>query len=87
MTVGKVKEISSSEYARRRDEIFFRLSKRQLSELYGEYEADEYATTAHHFQIINTIPNLSRIPWLFVTSPGTRVLPTQLAGTTVHQKL
>lgn len=42
MTVGKVKIISSSEYARRRDETFFRLSRQQLSALYEEYEADEY---------------------------------------------
>jgi hypothetical protein len=41
MTVSKLKVISSSEYARRRDEIFYRITKRQLSELYGEYEADE----------------------------------------------
>lgn len=46
MTVSKVKVISSSEYARRRDEIFFRITKRQLSELYGEYEADEYESIA-----------------------------------------
>jgi hypothetical protein len=41
LTTGKVKVISSSEYARRRDEIFYRISKQQLSALYEEYEADE----------------------------------------------
>ena len=42
MTTTKLKVVSSSEYARRRDEIFFRITRRQLSELYGEYEQDEY---------------------------------------------
>jgi len=41
MTVDKVKLVSSSEYARRRDEIFYRITRRQLSELYEEYEAEE----------------------------------------------
>lgn len=42
MTVDKVKFVSSQQYRKRRDEIFFRLSKEQLYSLYCEYEADEY---------------------------------------------
>mmetsp|Transcript_24663 Transcript_24663/g.36333 ORF Transcript_24663/g.36333 Transcript_24663/m.36333 type:complete len:323 (-) Transcript_24663:211-1179(-) len=45
-TVNKVKFISNSEFSKRRDEIFFRLSKRQMYELYSEYEADEYEDIA-----------------------------------------
>ena len=41
LTVDKVKLVSSSEYARRRDEIFYRITRKQLSELYEEYEAEE----------------------------------------------
>ncbi len=46
LTVNKVKVVSSSQYAQRRDEIFFRLSKQQIFELYNEYEADEYEDIA-----------------------------------------
>lgn len=46
MTINKVKFISNSEYSRKRDEIFFRLTKTQLYELYREYEADEYEDIA-----------------------------------------
>jgi centrosomal protein CEP41 len=42
LTVNKVKSVTSREYAKRRDEIFFRLTKNQLYELYNEYEANEY---------------------------------------------
>lgn len=42
LTVNKVKYVTSREYAKRRDEIFFRITRRQLHELYGEYEQDEY---------------------------------------------
>lgn len=42
LTVAKVKSVTAREYAKRRDEIFFRLTKAQLYELYTEYEADEY---------------------------------------------
>ena len=41
MTVNKVKTVSCREYTRRRDEIHFRITKKQLAELYYEYEADE----------------------------------------------
>jgi centrosomal protein CEP41 len=46
MTVNKVKFISNSEYSKKRDEIFFRLTKTQLYDLYSEYEADEYEDIA-----------------------------------------
>ena len=46
MTINKVKFISNSEYSKKRDEIFFRLTKSQLYELYSEYEADEYEDIA-----------------------------------------
>jgi centrosomal protein CEP41 len=41
LTVAKVKFITAQEFAKRRNEIFFRLSKGQLYQLYGEYEAVE----------------------------------------------
>jgi hypothetical protein len=37
-----MKLISNSAFSKRRDEIFFRLTKGQLLQLYSEYEADEY---------------------------------------------
>ena len=40
-TVAKVKFITAQEFARRRNEIFYRLSKGQLYQLYGEYEATD----------------------------------------------
>lgn len=43
-TVDKVKFVTAREYAKRRDEIFFRITPRQLGELYEEYERDEYET-------------------------------------------
>lgn len=42
MTVNKVKVVSASEYSKRRDETFYRISRSQLYELYNEYEADEH---------------------------------------------
>jgi hypothetical protein len=44
--VNKVKLISNSAFSKRRDEIFFRLTKGQLLQLYSEYEADEYEDIA-----------------------------------------
>jgi len=42
MTVDKLKGITAREYVKRRDEIHYRINKRQLFELYDEYErADE----------------------------------------------
>jgi len=41
LTVNKVKAVTAREFAKRRDEIFFRITKQQLFELYKEYEADE----------------------------------------------
>ena len=41
LTVDKLKNLSVREYAKRRDEIFYRVNKRQLNELFGEYEQDE----------------------------------------------
>lgn len=46
LTVHKVKYVSTREYAKRRDEIYFRISPEQLYELYCEYEADEYEDIA-----------------------------------------
>lgn len=45
-TVDKVKYVTAREYAKRRDETFFRITKNQLYELYSEYEQDEYETIA-----------------------------------------
>ena len=42
LTVDKVKIITATEYAKRRSEIFYRLSGRQLSALFEEYEQEEY---------------------------------------------
>lgn len=42
LTVDKVKSVTAREFAKRRDEIFFRITRAQLFELYHEYEADEY---------------------------------------------
>ena len=42
LTVDKLKGITAREYVKRRDEIHYRINKRQLFELYNEYErADE----------------------------------------------
>ncbi len=46
LTIDKVKLISAREYTKRRDEIFFRINKHQLNELYSEYEVDEYEDIA-----------------------------------------
>lgn len=46
LTVNKVKNVSASQFAQRRDEIFFRISRHQIFELYNEYEADEYEDIA-----------------------------------------
>lgn len=51
LTIGKVKFITAREYSKRRDEIFFRLTKNQIFELLNEYEADESESiteTAHN---------------------------------------
>ena len=42
LTVHKVKTITSAEYVKRRSEIFFRLTRRQLHALYDEYEQEEH---------------------------------------------
>ena len=44
MTVDKVKVVSASEYSRRRDETFYRVTRGQLYELYTEYEAEDHET-------------------------------------------
>ena len=42
LTVDKLKNITSREFVKRRDEIHYRVNKRQMYELYEEYElADE----------------------------------------------
>ncbi len=41
LTVAKVRTISASEYARRRDEVFFRITPAQLFELFCEYENED----------------------------------------------
>lgn len=46
LTVDKVKFVTAREYSKRRDEIFFRLNKNQLYELYNEYESTEYESIA-----------------------------------------
>jgi centrosomal protein CEP41 len=40
LTVHKVKYVTAREYSKRRDEIFFRITKQQLYELFNEYEAE-----------------------------------------------
>jgi centrosomal protein CEP41 len=42
LNVNKVRTVTAREYTRRRDEIFFRITKTNLYELYNEYEADEH---------------------------------------------
>jgi centrosomal protein CEP41 len=46
LTVNKVKTVSASQFAQRRDEIYFRITRHQIFELYNEYEADEYEDIA-----------------------------------------
>jgi centrosomal protein CEP41 len=46
-TLEKVKVVTAREFSKRRDEIFFRLKKAQLVQLYNEYEADEYESISH----------------------------------------
>lgn len=41
LTVDKLKSITPREYVRRKDEIHYRINKRQLFELYDEYERDQ----------------------------------------------
>jgi centrosomal protein CEP41 len=48
MTVDKVKFVSSQQFRKRQDEIFFRLKKEQLHSLYCEYEADDYEDIAEN---------------------------------------
>lgn len=40
--VNKVKTVTSREYAKRRDEIFYRITKKQLTELFEAYEPEEF---------------------------------------------
>jgi rhodanese-related sulfurtransferase len=42
MTVDKVKFVTAREYSKRRDEIFFRITRQQLYQLLAEYEGDEF---------------------------------------------
>jgi centrosomal protein CEP41 len=49
VTVDKVKYVTAREYSRRREEIFYRITAKQLYELYNEYEADERETLAEAF--------------------------------------
>ncbi|KAJ1405921.1 Rhodanese-like domain-containing protein [Ochromonadaceae sp. CCMP2298] len=42
MTVDKVKFVTAREYSKRRDEIFFRITKQQLYQLLAEYEGEEF---------------------------------------------
>ena len=46
LTVNKVKFITAQEFAKRRNEIFYRLSRGQLYQLYSEYEANENESMA-----------------------------------------
>lgn len=46
LTVNKVKFITAQEFAKRRNEIFFRLSRGQLYQLYSEYEANDIESMA-----------------------------------------
>lgn len=41
LTVNKVRNVTAREYAKRRNEIFFRITKGQLVELFNEYEFDD----------------------------------------------
>jgi rhodanese-related sulfurtransferase len=41
LTIHKVKPITAHEYRMRREEIFYRVTKNQLYDLFNEYEADE----------------------------------------------
>jgi centrosomal protein CEP41 len=41
LTVDKIRSVTAREFAKRRGEIFFRLTRNQLVELYREYEQDE----------------------------------------------
>lgn len=47
MTVDKVQIVTAREYSKRRDEIFFRLKKMQMAQLYDEYEAEDYEQIQH----------------------------------------
>ena len=49
VTVDKVKYVTAREYSRRREEIFYRITAKQLYELYNEYEGDERETLAEAF--------------------------------------
>lgn len=49
VTVDKVKYVTAREYSRRREEIFYRITTKQLYELYNEYEGDERETLAEAF--------------------------------------
>jgi centrosomal protein CEP41 len=48
MTVDKVKFVSSQQFRKRQDEIFYRLKKEQLYSLFCEYEADDYEDIAEN---------------------------------------
>lgn len=49
VTVDKIKYVTAREYSRRREEIFYRITTKQLYELYNEYEGDERETLAEAF--------------------------------------
>jgi len=50
LTVDKVKYVTAREYRKRRDEIFFRISCGQLSDLFSEYEGDENENISDSFR-------------------------------------
>ena len=50
LTVDKVKFVTAREYSKRRDEIFFRINRGSLYELFNEYEADEYESMSDSFR-------------------------------------
>ena len=50
LTVDKVKFVTAREFSKRRDEIFFRINRNNLYELFIEYEADEYESMSDSFR-------------------------------------
>ena len=50
MTVDKVKFVTAREFSKRRDEIFFRINRNNLYELFIEYEANEYESMSDSFR-------------------------------------
>lgn len=41
LTVDKVRNVTAREFSKRRDEIYYRITKHQLQELFAEYEQDD----------------------------------------------